>query len=159
MFILASSAGVLLLANNPHGGEQLKELLVGQILWVSYAQLLPIAVLSASVLIVWFFVKGVSNSRFLFYLLFAMTVTASVQVVGVYLVFASLIIPALSARNFRAKHRLAMAYLIGALGYGAGLSLSAMLDLPSGAVIVWALAVLGLAMGALLGINKGANTA
>ncbi|MBT4520259.1 MAG: metal ABC transporter permease, partial [Halieaceae bacterium] len=33
MFILAATGGILLLANNPHGGEQLKELLVGQILW------------------------------------------------------------------------------------------------------------------------------
>jgi len=147
MFILAASAGVLMLANNPHGGEQLKELLVGQILWVSYAQLLPIAVLSSIVLVVWYFAKGASNSRFLFYLLFAMTVTASVQVVGIYLVFASLIIPALSARNTKQRHRLSFAYLIGALGYGVGLSLSAVLDLPSGAVIVWTLAVLGLVIG------------
>ena len=34
LFVLAASAGMLLLANNPHGGEHLKDLLVGQILWV-----------------------------------------------------------------------------------------------------------------------------
>ena len=50
MFILAATGGILLLADNPHGGEQLRELLVGQILWVSFEQLIPIAVLSAVVL-------------------------------------------------------------------------------------------------------------
>ena len=37
--MLASCAGILLLANNPHGGEHLKDLLVGQILWVHTTQL------------------------------------------------------------------------------------------------------------------------
>jgi len=39
LFVLASSIGILLLASNRQGGEQLKDLLVGQILWVSYQQL------------------------------------------------------------------------------------------------------------------------
>src|SRR5512147_1043216 len=39
VFVLASSAAVLLLAKNPHGGEHLRDLLVGQILWVDAAQL------------------------------------------------------------------------------------------------------------------------
>ena len=151
MFILAATGGILLLANNPHGGEQLKELLVGQILWVSYEQLIPIAILSAVVLTTWFVTRAQNKSPFLFYLLFAMTITASVQVVGVYLVFASLIIPALAARNATAKLRLPLAYLVGILGYGAGLSLSAVLDLPSGAVVVWTLAILGVALSFLWG--------
>ncbi|UUZ54607.1 metal ABC transporter permease [Massilia sp. H-1] len=40
MFILAATAGLLLVAHNPHGGEHMQELLAGQILWVSYGQLL-----------------------------------------------------------------------------------------------------------------------
>jgi zinc/manganese transport system permease protein len=40
LFVLASCAGLLLLAGNPHGGEHLKDLLVGQILWVSTQQLI-----------------------------------------------------------------------------------------------------------------------
>ena len=46
-FVLAATAGVLILAGNPHGGEHLKELLVGQVLWVNIPQLLPAAVISA----------------------------------------------------------------------------------------------------------------
>ena len=44
---LESAGGILLLANNPQGGEHLKDLLIGQILWVSYSQLIPAALLSA----------------------------------------------------------------------------------------------------------------
>ena len=146
MFILAATGGILLLADNPHGGEQLRELLVGQILWVSFEQLIPIAVLSAVVLALWFTTRAQDASPYWFYLLFAVMITASVQLVGVYLVFASLIIPALSARHTTAKYRLPLGYLVGVLGYAVGLLLSAVLDLPSGAVIVWTLAMLGIVL-------------
>ena len=54
MFILAACAGILLLAGNPHGGEHLKDLLVGQILWVSTQQLIGMAALTVLVLALWF---------------------------------------------------------------------------------------------------------
>jgi zinc/manganese transport system permease protein len=85
-----------------------------------------------------------------FYAVFAVAVTASVQLVGVYLVFSSLIIPALATRRLTGRARLAVAYGLGAAGYALGLLASALLDLPSGAVIVWALAVLALAAALLL---------
>jgi zinc/manganese transport system permease protein len=140
MFILASCAGILLLAGNPHGGEHLKELLVGQILWVNSTQLLWLAAVSAALLTALSLGWVERLGRFGFYGAFAVAVTASVQLVGVYLVFSSLIIPALATRALRGGRRLAMGYALGALGYGIGLGLSAILDLPSGAVIVWALA-------------------
>jgi zinc/manganese transport system permease protein len=62
-----------------------------------------------------------------------------VQLVGVYLVFASLIVPALAARLYADKLRLAVGYAVGVAGYIAGLIASALLDLPTGAVIVVAL--------------------
>ena len=75
-----------------------------------------------------------------FYLLFALTVTASVQLVGVYLVFASLIVPAIATRAMPLRSGLALAFGIGAVGYGVGILLSALFDLPTGAMIVWSLA-------------------
>lgn len=143
IFVLAASAGILLLANNPHGGEHLKDLLAGQILWVSVSQLLPAALLTALILGVWFKLGG-QLGRLGFYGLFALAVTASVQLVGVYLVFSSLIMPALAVRNWPESRRLAGGYAVGALAYAAGLALSAVFDLPSGAVIVWCLAILGI---------------
>jgi zinc/manganese transport system permease protein len=142
VFVLAAIAQILLLANNPHGGEELKDLLVGQILWVSNEQLAAIAALTAIVLGVWFAAAG-RGGRLLFYVLFGISVTASVQLVGVYLVFATLIIPALATRQV-VHHRLVKAYALAAVAYAFGLFLSAWLDLPSGAAIVWALAALGI---------------
>lgn len=143
-FVLAASAAVLLLAGNPHGGEHLKDLLVGQILWVNVKMLLPVLLAYAAVLALWFGL-GERLGRSGFYLLFACAVTVSVQLVGVYLVFASLIIPALATRYFSTK-RLAAAYLTSAAGYALGLGLSALFDLPSGAVIVWTMAVIAVSV-------------
>jgi zinc/manganese transport system permease protein len=139
-FILAATGGMVLLSHNPQGGEHLKELLVGQILWVNYGALVPVVVLYALILGSWA-VFG-ARTPLTFYLLFALSVTISVQLVGVYLVFASLIIPALAVR--RARHPIAWGYAIGAAGYALGLAASAWFDLPSGAVIVWTLSMVAL---------------
>ncbi len=145
MFALAASGGMLLVANNPHGGEHLQELLAGQILWVGYRQLLPVAVLTGAILGLWFW-RGGRIGRFGFYALFAFAVTASVQLVGVYLVFASLIVPALACRGFSPSRRLRAAYAVGAAGYALGLGLSTIFDLPSGPLVVWTLALVGMAV-------------
>jgi zinc/manganese transport system permease protein len=142
VFILGATAGILLLAGNPHGGEHLKDLLVGQILWVRPQQLMAVAVLTAAVLAIWFGL-GARLGRLGFYLVFGLSVTASVQLVGVYLVFATLIVPALATRN-ATRARLAKAWGVAALGYAIGLVLSALYDLPSGPTVVWALAVIGM---------------
>lgn len=140
LFVLASCVGILLLAGNPHGGEHLKDLLVGQILWVTPGQLWAMAGLSALVLAAWFGARE-RLGRAGFYVLFALAVTASVQLVGVYLVFSSLIMPALAVRHAPPRWRLPLAWGAGALAYAGGLALSAVLDLPSGAVVVLAMAV------------------
>lgn len=142
LFVLAASASLLLLANNPHGGEHLKDLLVGQILWVSHAQLISAAIVTLLLVATGY---GVRNrlGRTGFYLIFACAITVSVQLVGIYLVFASLIVPALAVRGMRRAHGLVAAYTVGVLGYALGLAASAQFDLPSGAVIVWAIALTG----------------
>jgi zinc/manganese transport system permease protein len=143
LFVLAASAALLLLAHNPHGGEHLQELLAGQILWVTWSDLPPLAAVSLALLLAWRVLHRKLGGMG-FYLIFAVAVTASVQVVGIYLVFSSLILPALAVRKWQ-RLQLAAAYLIGGLAYLAGLAVSALLDLPAGAVIVWALALCGLA--------------
>jgi zinc/manganese transport system permease protein len=155
VFVLAATLEIILLAGNPHGGEHLKELLVGQILWVSNSQLLLLAVLTAVIGGVWFGIGEQRTGRMGFYVLFALAVTASVQMVGVYLVFASLIIPALATREARAR-RLAKAYTVGALGFAGGLGVSLLTDWPTGAVIVWAMALVGIAFSSL---EKGSVSA
>lgn len=139
-FVLAASGALLLLAANPHGAEHLKELLVGQILWVNWSRLPLVALVYAMVLALWFGMRG-RIGRTGFYLLFAAAVTVSVQLVGLYLVFTTLIVPALATHQLR-RARLAICYALGAGGYALGLLASAAFDLPSGAVIVWTMALL-----------------
>lgn len=147
-FVLAATLAILLLARDPHGGEHLRELLAGQVLWVRWADLAPVALLYAVLLALWAARRG--EARLRFYVLFALAVTASVQLVGIYLVFASLIIPALATRGLTPGRALAVGYGLGAAGYAAGLAGSALADLPSGPAVVWALALAG-AVAALLG--------
>lgn len=146
-FVLAASGAVLLLASNPHGGEHLKELLVGQILWVSPDRLVIVALIYAAMLGIWF-ARGGQTGRMGFYLLFACAVTISVQLVGLYLVFTTLIVPALAARRV-ARHRLAVGYALSAAGYALGLVVSTVSDLPAGPAIVWVMAILAIAVFAL----------
>jgi zinc/manganese transport system permease protein len=138
LFVVAACVELLILANNPHGGEHLKDLLVGQILWVSLPNLIPVAILYAAALAVWFGLRQ-RLGQIGFYVLFALVVTQSVQLVGIYLVFATLIIPALAARRYAPQMRLAVGYGVGLIGYLLGLIASSLFDLPTGAVIVVAL--------------------
>lgn len=141
VFVLASSVALLLLASNVHGGEHLKELLLGQILWVNPDRL-PMQVLICAVILAAWFGLGERLGRVGFYAMFACAVTASVQLVGLYLVFATLVIPAL-ATYYNKGRRYLKAYLVGLFGYAAGLAGSAVTDLPTGAMIVCALAITG----------------
>jgi zinc/manganese transport system permease protein len=140
-FVLAASGGILLMSRDVHAGEHLKDLLVGQILWVSSNQLISTALLTAILLVLWQWTK-LKTRNLGFYGLFALAVTASVQLVGVYLVFASLIVPALATYRIK-QHRTLYAFAVGISGYAVGLLLSAWFDLPSGATVVWAMAATG----------------
>jgi zinc/manganese transport system permease protein len=142
VFVLGASGAILLLAGNPHGGEHLKDLLVGQILWVGPAKLPLQALIYAAILALWFGL-GARLGRIGFYALFACAVTFSVQLVGLYLVFASLVVPAL-ATHFASRRRLVKAYAVGLLGYALGLLGSLWLDLPSGAAIVWTMVLVAM---------------
>lgn len=139
LFVLAASAGMLLVSHAPHSDELLHDLLVGQILWVSYEQLGWVLALYAPLLLVWFSFNE-KKQPLLFYLIFSLAVTASVQLVGIYLVFASLILPAIVSRDIVSpKLRLLLAYSIGLAGYSLGVTASILFDLPTGAVTVWTL--------------------
>ena len=132
-FIFAASIAILLLANHPSGGEEIRHLLSGQILfvtWLDVAKHTPIYIL---ILAVWFFKKKYRNNIG-FYLLFALAVTSSVQLVGIYVVFASLILPALAVINISNPYKLG--WLCGIISVIAGIFLAILFDAPAGPVIV-----------------------
>ena len=141
-FILAANAAILLLAANPRGAEHLKDLLIGQILWVDPGRLPLVALLYAALLALWFGLRH-RMQRTGFYVVFAIAVTVSVQLVGLYLVFTTLIVPALATRHL-ARWRIGFAFLVGALGYAVGLALSLTSDLPAGPLVVCAMIAIGM---------------
>jgi zinc/manganese transport system permease protein len=141
-FVLGATGSVLLLASNVHGSEHLRDLLVGQILWVQPTRLVWAATVYAVILALWFGAREWMG-QVGFYALFAVAVTVSVQLVGLYLVFATLIVPPLATRRM-GQRRLAAAWSLGLAGYAVGLVASTALDLPTGPVIVWVLVALAL---------------
>jgi zinc/manganese transport system permease protein len=155
-FVLASTGGILVLSNNPHGAEHLKDLLVGQIIWVLPQEALGHGLLYAVLLVAWFGFRH-RIGRPGFYTIFALAVTASVQLVGVFLVFATLILPALATRRMASgPKRLWVSYGLGFASYAIGLALSAAYDLSTGAIIVWVFAVLATALGFSIGLARRA---
>src|SRR5438876_4084915 len=119
VFILGATGSVLLLASNVHGSEHLRDLLVGQILWAQPSRLLWAALVYAVVLALWFGARA-RLGRTGFYVLFALAVTVSVQLVGLYLVFATLIVPPLATRR-TGRGRLAAAWTLRAVSYARAL--------------------------------------
>jgi len=153
-FVLGATGSVLLLASNVHGSEHLRDLLVGQILWAQPSRLAWAAAVYAAILALWFGARA-RLGHVGFYTLFAVTVTVSVQLVGLYLVFATLIVPPLATRHMT-RRRLPAAWLLGIAGYALGLVLSTALDLPSGPVIVWVMVALALLWQAATRSRNGA---
>ncbi len=76
---------------------------------------------------------------------------------GVYIVFASLIIPALATRKYSETKSTFFAYTIGLFGYILGLGASAVFDLPTGPMITWMLAITALMFYFLYGRRNISN--
>ena len=149
-FVLAATAGLLLLAGNPHGAEHFSDLLAGQLLWVTTDQLKLAAMIYMPVIVLWYWL---GPGRLRFYLLFAVTVNISVQLVGVYLVFSSLIIPAVAIRRLHGLSAMVTGYLLGVAGYLGGLVCSLWFDWPAGPAVVWVLALAGVLLGIAAGLR------
>ncbi len=152
-FVAAASAILIMLARHPHGGEEIEGLLAGQILWVGWQQICWSSFVYALVLAAWFLLP--SWRRVIFYGTFPVVITISVQLMGVYLVFATLIMPALGAIRFKERSRLAAGYGMAFSAVAVGLIISVLGDLPAGPVLVFALAVTSLVGGLGVGVHAG----
>lgn len=144
LYVLSACVALLVLSRNPHGAEHMQELLAGQVLWVDLGQLWPALVLYVPVLAA--LALGAARRPGVFYLMFALVVTASVQLVGVYLVFATLILPAIATTGMDGPRGLGAGYALAVAGYALGLWLSVPVDLPAGPLVVCVLALLVIAM-------------
>lgn len=132
-YIFSAALSMLLLSQHAHGAESFQHLLSGEMLFVSWDKILFHLPIYLFVLTAWFS-SPKSRQGILFYLLFSLAITSSVQLVGVYLVFTSLIVPALAA--LIVGGRLLTAYFIGFAGIVLGLAGSVYSDLPSTACVV-----------------------
>ena len=131
-FVLAASLAILLLADHPTGGEEIRHLLSGQMLFTTWPDVflhLPIYIL---ILILWFLPINLNGIGF--YILFSLAITSSVQLVGVYVVFASLILPALTALKSPRPYK--TAWISGLISVLLGILCSVIFDLPAGPILV-----------------------
>src|SRR2546426_5830067 len=155
-YAVASAAAILAMSKATGETEHLKDMLVGNILAVSWGEVGKTAALYGIIgLFHYIFRKkflAISMSHekaeemginvrlwdFLFYASFGFVVTSSVAIAGVLLVFCYLIVPSVGAMLFadRIGARLALGWTMGALVSALGVYLSAQLDLPTGATIV-----------------------
>jgi zinc/manganese transport system permease protein len=155
-YVVAAAAAVLLLSRAAEGDEEIKNMLVGNILLVSPRDVWERFALFAAVGIVQFIFRRnfllVSFDRegayqkglrvrwwdFFFYAVFGLVVTSFVRIAGVLLVFSYLIVPAVCGINLarRIGIRLLIGWIIALIGGVAGLFFSYWWDLPSGAAIV-----------------------
>lgn len=138
-FVFAASMGLLIVANSPHGGEEIKDILEGQILWTSWAHIAFVAPIFIGVFAAWIIFKN--KRAFLFYPLFAITIPFSVSMIGVYLVFASLIFPALAVVTNSQNNKIKTGILLSTLSYLLGLLSSYLFDWPAGPAIILMMAV------------------
>ncbi|MGH9316779.1 MAG: metal ABC transporter permease [Thermoanaerobaculia bacterium] len=158
-YAVAAAASILAMSKVTGETEHLKEMLVGNILSVSWPELARTAALFALMGAFHFALRkkfllismnepeaerqGLSIRLwdFLFYLSFGFVVTSSVAIAGVLLVFSYLIVPAVSAMLFseRLGVRLAIGWSMGAVVSAAGVYFSFLWDLPTGATIVTSL--------------------
>lgn len=141
VYVAAASTAIVMAAQHPHGREQLTALLAADVLWAPWPATLLLGGLAAAVAALAWARPGWLARDAVFYPLFALALSAAVPVLGLYLVFAFLIAPALWTRRGLA---LPAAVTLAALAAVAGLAASWALDWPSGACIAVALTVLGL---------------
>jgi len=137
-FVLAASLSILLMANNPHGGEEMKNILAGQILWADWSDIKIAAPVFIFVFAIWHIFKD--KREFLFYPLFALAIPFAVKMIGIYLVFASLIFPALAVVKL-IDHKVLWGIVVSLFGYSLGLATSYIFDWPSGPAIVLSMAL------------------
>ncbi|HKB14391.1 MAG TPA: metal ABC transporter permease [Vicinamibacterales bacterium] len=161
-YAVASAASILAMSKATSESEHLKDMLVGNILAVSWAEVIKTAALYGAIgLFHYAFRKqflAISMSHhhdthhhpvaypalnvrlwdFLFYASFGFVVTSSVSIAGVLLVFCYLIVPSVAAMLYAESvgHRLAIGWTMGTVVSAIGVYASLQLDLPTGATIV-----------------------
>lgn len=164
VYVVSAALAIMVLDRLPGEAEHLKGMLVGNILFVTWPQALKTLALYSAIgaahylfrdrfITISFNPEGARKKGwsvrfwdFAFYALFGLVVTSSVELAGVLLVFAFLIIPAVSAMRLAAtlSARIWLGWVLGLIVSLAGIAASAAWDLPTGPAIVCAFGLLAL---------------
>lgn len=136
VYVATACAALLTARSDPHGRERLAQLLAADVLWAGWAQVAVLAACAGAVLLL----RRHLTRDAVFFPLFATVTSLAVPVLGLFLVFALLIAPALGP--------LRRGIAVSALAGGAGLAASWAWDAPSGACVATAVALAGV-LGAL----------
>jgi zinc/manganese transport system permease protein len=156
VYVMASAAAILVADRTPRGGEAIKDILVGSLLWVTWPTIMRLAAIYAAIGIFHWILRrrfltisfhpetAVARGwrirwwDFWFYLTFGIVITFSVPIAGVLLVFSFLVVPAAIAFQFtrRQGSLAAISWLAGTLASALGLWISFHYDLPTGPVVV-----------------------
>lgn len=161
-FVIASAASILVADRAPEGAEQIKELLAGSILWVTWPSVGKVFMLYTAIGLFHYLFRrrftlisedpekafslgwNVRLWDFWFYVSFGVVITMSVQIAGVLVVFSYLVAPAIIALALSSSWptRIAIGFAVGLSGSILGLIASYRWDMPSGPAIVCFLGVI-----------------
>lgn len=136
LYVLGASVALLGARQDPHGRERLSELLAADVLWAQWPQVAVLVVCAAAVLLLG---SKLACDR-VFFPVFALVASLAVPVLGLFLVFAMLIAPALWLHAGATK---GFAWAGAVTACGAGLAASWAFDAPSGACVALALSTFG----------------
>jgi zinc/manganese transport system permease protein len=176
-YAVASAAAILAMSKATSESEHLKDMLVGNILAVSWPEVGKTAILYGIIGLFHCLFRGkfllisvdpkeaerqgisIRLWDFLFYASFGFVVTSSVGIAGVLLVFCYLIVPSVGAMLYadRIGPRLAIGWSMGTLVSALGVYLSLKLDFPTGATIVCTFGVVLLAMAGVRALVSRGN--
>jgi zinc/manganese transport system permease protein len=167
LYIFSVSAAILILDRSPHGLEEFKAILNGNIIWVTPREVFSTFLVYGAVGLLHFILrrqflalsyegKGTAFLEFLFFASFAVVLVKSVKLAGILQVFSFLVIPALIGRLYSLKplRILMIGWIVGVLITIAGIAVSYKLDAPTAPVIVAGLALVFFALLAIQSIRQ-----
>jgi zinc/manganese transport system permease protein len=167
LYIFSVSAAILVLDRSPHGLEEFKTILNGNIIWVTPHEVFSTFLVYGAVGLLHFALrrqflalsyegKGTAFLEFLFFASFAVVLVKSVKLAGILQVFSFLVIPALIGRLYSLKPFaiLMIGWIVGVLITIAGIAISYKLDAPTAPVIVTGLAVVFFVLLAMRSIRR-----
>lgn len=147
LYVAAASLAILWVSADPHGSEKLSALLAGDVLWTTEASLAPLAVATALFVGCDRLTRGRWLESASFYPVFAVMVSLTLPLLGLYLVFASLIVPAL-CRGIDGSRSRRTVLAAGCVAWAAGIGASYAFDWPTGPTIVLSLVIMGIVVAA-----------